>query len=252
MDRWFLALSLVWAAWPASALAESPCAGETCSDHGSCLYEHDRAYCFCHEGYAAEGLSCVAVPVEAPRGEASPAVTSETIIRIARGEVGRDLPSIGSERHRYPEALSNYIAEDALWCSDFVSWVYRVAGVPLTGGYEGGWLVTNNNAMRGWFERRRRWVPATSPRFATFEPVPGDYVRIQTPTWGHSAIVERVEGDTLYIIEGNARGRVRANRYRDFRHHPKVGGFGIMTRALTRRVWRPLLPSYWMPWLRGR
>lgn len=254
MDRWLLPLALCCALAPASAAAESPCANQTCSGHGSCLAEEERAYCFCHDGYAAEGLSCVAAAgaVATTQGQGPLVATGDSIVRIARSEVGRDLPSVGHERQRYPLGLGNYIPSDALWCSDFVSWVYRVAGTPLTGGYEGGWLVTNNNAMRGWYERSRRWVPASSPRFQTFEPQPGDYVRIETATWGHSALVERVEGTTLHIIEGNAQGRVRANRYPNFRRHPKVGGFGIMTRASARRIWRPLLPSHWMPLLSRR
>ncbi len=247
--RWLLVL--VCLATPTYVLADSPCTGISCSDHGTCVYENTQTYCFCDEGYAAEGTSCVAAPFTAlPRPNVEQA--GDSIVRIARNEVGNDLRAVGMARRRYPMSLERYLPDDALWCSDFVSWVYRAAEVPLTGGYEGGWLVTNNNAMRSWFERRGLWVSKYSPHFATFQPQPGDYVRIRTRTWGHSAIVERVEGETLYIIEGNAGGRVRANRYRNFRQHYKIGGFGIVTGPTARRTWRAPLPAYWLRPLRQR
>ncbi len=123
-----------------------------------------------------------------------------------------------------------------LWCSDFVSWVYRAAGVPFSGGYEGGWLLTNNLAIRHWFERRGWWVQKHGPEWASFQPRPGDYVRIRTRRWGHSAIVRFVEGDTLHVIEGNAGGRVRLTRYARFREHERIDGFGLVTMPETRQL----------------
>ncbi len=38
---------------------QDPCAGVTCSDHGSCVVGPDGAKCECDSGYHAEGLSCV-------------------------------------------------------------------------------------------------------------------------------------------------------------------------------------------------
>ncbi len=197
----------------------------------------------------AVALTCVPVPFEAPRRTASGA----SIVRIARAEVGHDLRSVGAEAEMsYPGPLRSFVPDDALWCSDFVSWVYRAAGVPLSGGYEGGWLVTNNNSVRGWFEDRGLWVDHNAPAFRTFDPLPGDYVRVRTATWGHSAIVERVEGDTLHLIEGNAGGRVRAVAYRHFRTHPKIDGFGVVTYPSIRKTWRATPPAHWLTPLRTR
>lgn len=225
--------------WAGSAGADA-CREARCSGHGVCVPEDGRAYCLCDSGFVAEGLACVAAA-----SRPVPKVAGEQIVAVAREQVGRELPTIGLERLDYPGALQDHLPVDELWCTDFVAWVYKVAGVPLGGGYEGGWLVTNNRALRIYFERRGLWVDKLDPAFATFEPKPGDYVRIRTRTWGHSAIVERVEGDTLHIIEGNARGVVRATAYRHFRTHRKIDGFGIVTDPKRRQVWRAPILDHW-------
>lgn len=214
---------------------QDPCAGVSCGAHGVCVPESETPYCFCDEGWAALGQRCVRAP--RPTGPRPPAAVSEPgarAVAIALAEDGRDLASVGREREAsglQPGALARYVTRDGLWCSDFVSWVYRAAGVPFTGGYEGGWLLTNNAAIRRWFERRGAWLDRTHPGYRSFTPQPGDYVRVSTPTWGHSAIVRAVEGDTLHAIEGNARGRVHLVRYRRFRDHERIEGFGLLRLA---------------------
>ena len=224
-----------------TAFARSPCADVSCSDHGRCEPEQDRAYCLCDRGYVAEGTECV--PIQEVQPERT-SVQGEEIARVARAEVGRDLRALGMELRDAPVAgLAAYVAEETLWCSDFVAWIFAAAGAPLTGGYEGGWLVPTNRGIRHWFQHRGRWVGRDDAVSTGFVPRPGDYIRIRTATWGHSAIIERVEGDTLHLVEGNAGGRVRATTYRFWQTHPKVDGFGIVTDAARRSVWRPVLPA---------
>lgn len=206
---------------------QRPCDGATCGGHGACVSELQQAYCFCDEGFAARDLTCVPAPENA--GPLRSSAAGARAVQIALVEVDRDLAHIGATRSEYPGALSEYVPPDGLWCSDFVSWVYRAAGVPFTGGYQGGWLLTNNATIRRWFERRGAWVQKHGPEWRTFQPRPGDYVRIRTRTWGHSAIVRHVEGDTLHLIEGNAGGRVRLTRYPAFRDHDRIDGFGLVT-----------------------
>ena len=245
-------LGVLVAMTAAPAAADDPCAHVDCGENGRCIREMEVAYCFCDEGYAAVGLTCEPVRFEVPRRH----VTGREIVAIALAEVRHRLSDVGRHRESGPGPLADFVPPEGLWCSDFVSWVYRNAGVPLTGGYEGGWLVTNNNSIRAWFERRGWWIDDTDPRFRVLEPRPGDYVRIRTRTWGHSAIVERVDGTTLHLIEGNARGRVRRVRYANYREHPKVDGFGLVSFADVRLAalrpprapWRPVpsLPLYAM------
>lgn len=213
----------------------SPCAGVRCSRHGECVSEDTQAYCFCDEGYRAEELRCVPVS-RAPRRSAS-TVEGAHIVEVALGERGRDLASIGAGRLDAPGPLSRWVS-GVLWCSDFVSWVYRVAGVPFSGGYGdgAGWQLTSNTTIRRWYERHHAWVDRSSAdeggaEWSTFRPRPGDYVRIQSPTWGHSGIVRYVEGDTLHTVEGNASGRVIATHYAHYRTHERIDGFGMTTMA---------------------
>ncbi|MEM9069742.1 MAG: CHAP domain-containing protein [Myxococcota bacterium] len=243
MARWVGLLCAVFTVLlETQASALSPCRGIRCSGHGVCIPEMERAYCFCDEGYAAVGHTCRRAESVSRRDDAG-----FDIARIAKAEVGRQLPEVGRYHRTYPGRLARYVPPDGLWCSDFVSWAYRAAGAPLTGGYQGGWLVTNNQAMRRWFERRSLWIDKRSRLFANFTPQPGDYVRIVGNRWGHSAIVERVDGNDLHLVEGNAGRRVRAVRYRDFRHHERIDGFGIASYTQRRR-WHAALPLRWLFW----
>ncbi len=234
-----LALVLLAVALPAEAQPR-PCAGVTCGGHGECFEEADDAYCLCDEGFEAEGRLCMRATSQPPRFRAPTMGTRA--VAVAQGELGHRLVEIGAQRASYPGALSRHVPPSALWCSDFVSWVYRAAGVPFTGGYEGGWLLPTNASIRRWFVQRRAWIDRGSPAWSSFVPRPGDYVRIHTRTWGHSAIVSHVEGTTLHAIEGNAGGRVERVRYRHFRVHERVDGFGVLT-AVEARLPRATTPA---------
>lgn len=213
---------------PSGVLAQ-PCAGVTCSRHGECIEEGEEAFCFCDEGFSAVELRCVRGP--SPRQSDTASSSGARIVELALAQEGRDLAAVGAGRVEEPGPLSRWVRPGGLWCSDFVSWVFRAAGVPFSSGYGGGWLLTNNVAIRRWFVRRRAWVEHGSTEWATFRPRQGDYVRIHTREWGHSAIVRYVEGSTLFTIEGNASGHVRATRYPHWREHARIDGFGMTTMA---------------------
>jgi hypothetical protein len=227
-------LSLALCAVPVIAQpSASPCAGVRCGEHGECFPESSEAYCLCDEGYQAIGTTCA----RAPRAAPSSAIDGlgARIVAIASAEIDRPLDRVGTARQGVPGPLSQFVRAGSFWCSDFVSWVYRAADAPFTGGYRGGWLLTNNAAIRRWFARRGGWVAHGSAEWAAFSPEPGDYVRIHTPTWGHSAIVRSVAEGTLELIEGNDGGRVRTVRYAPWRAHPRIDGFG-RTIALARAI----------------
>ncbi len=224
---------------PATAARPDPCLGATCGGHGQCMREVDEGFCFCEEGYAADGLTCRAVPRARDPLNGAPASIGMSVVQLAVAEDGRDLAHVGLHRTLPPGPLIRYVRLDALWCSDFVSWVYRAAGLPFTGGYEGGWMLRNNAAIRAWFERRGAWIgrdrpPAGTPAYGAFQPRAGDYVRISTSTWNHSAIVRYAEGSTLYLVEGNAGGHVRLTRYPRWRNDTRLEGFGLATIARLR------------------
>lgn len=223
-------------ALPARAQQHDPCAGVRCGAHGVCVSEVQEAYCFCDEGFEAVGRACVRAPVRRHAVTIPASDVGARIVGLASAEDGRDLANVGRGRASMePGPLARYVAPGGLWCSDFVSWVYRAAGVPFTGGYHGGWMLPNNVAIRRWFVRRSAWVAHDDAGYRSFAPSPGDYVRIRTSTWGHSAIVRAVVGDTLHLVEGNARGHVRLIRYEHFRQHERIEGFGLVRLAQSYR-----------------
>jgi len=219
---------------PARARAQDACRGVACSGHGSCLEERGRALCLCEDGYAAIGASCarVRVPASILSNRDRPSVRRR-IVEIATAQRGHDARLVCSDLDVYPYGLGRYVRRGEWWCTDFVSWVYRAAGVPFTGGYQGGWMIKNNFLIKRWYERHGLWVAKGSAEWEGYEPRPGDYMRIHTDGGGHSAIVHHVDGDTLYTVEGNVGNRVRLRTWRQYRRHPRIDGFGLLSARRT-------------------
>jgi len=218
-------------AWPGVAAADGgACDGVPCSGAGSCHEERGRAFCLCDEGFEAVGLECV--PLEAP-GDAfryrRRAGLGERVVEVAEAQVGMGPFGVGRHASGPLDPMYRYVPRGDWWCTDFVAWVYAAAGVPFTGGSQGGWLVPGNEAVREWFRRNDLWVPSGTPGFRSFEPRPGDFVRFHTRRGGHSAVVTAVEGTTLHTVEGNVGNHVRRGRYEDFRDNGDIDGFGIVT-----------------------
>lgn len=152
------------------------------------------------------------------------------VLELAISEKGNGPDQVGKNVDDYPFAISNYLAPNEAWCSEFVSWVYRAAGYPLSGGSEGGWMVRSSVDLRGWFQKNTRFVSHTDPDWTNFEPSPGDYIRYDYQTLGgHSGIVRYAEGSTLYTVEGNVNNMVMLRtikNYKDF-SQTEVDGIGM-------------------------
>src|SRR5215218_765928 len=86
------------------------------------------------------------------------------------------------------------------WCVVFIWWVMRKAGVPATvfPKLAGVFLV------RDFFKERHRFEPASSM------PEVGDLVVFKT---SHIGIVENVQGNTIFTVEGNASDMIRRRSY---------------------------------------
>jgi hypothetical protein len=202
-----------------------PCAGVWCSGHGTCYSEQGQAFCLCDSGYHAVDLTCSEVenyrgglPV---RGE----FNGTLIVSIGEAEEGRGPNEVGMNLTEYPYDLGRYLAPGEAWCSEFVSWVYRVANDPFTGGYEGGWMLKGSTGVRSWFQNNAVWIENGGPEWATFEPAPGDYVRL-TIAGGHSAIVRYVSGTSLYTVEGNISNQVVLYTTTNYKNDSSIDGFG--------------------------
>ena len=138
------------------------------------------------------------------------------IVDLAVAENGRYPDEVGKDLTVYPNAISNYLMKTGTgvhdyeaWCSEFVAWAYKAAGYPLTGGtQQGGWMLQGSTELRSWFQQKAQFFDENSAEWDTFQPAPGDYIRYDNPSGGHSGIVRYSSKDTLYTVEGNVNNTV--------------------------------------------
>ncbi|MCB9592539.1 MAG: CHAP domain-containing protein [Sandaracinaceae bacterium] len=225
-----LTLAFALAALAPSARADDgACDGARCSGQGECFEENGAAHCLCDAGFAELGLTCVPSDTEDAvlRARHAPGA-AERVVAAARAQVGRKRWQVGVGLEGFPGPLTDYLAPREWWCGDFVSWIYAGAGVPLSGGSAGGWLITDNRAIAAWHAQRDLFVDRSHPEWSTFTPRPGDFVRFRTDRYGHAAIVEDVVGDTLHLIEGNVSNAVARGTYYHWRRNRRIDGIGRM------------------------
>jgi hypothetical protein len=153
---------------------------------------------------------------------------------IARAEIGHHDRDTGDRAGRY-------YGHGSEWCSEFVSWVYHAAGVPLGGGHRGplqysdiDWILEDTGelidyfAARGAFVRVRDLAPHVQPRV-------GDYAYIERGSWEHSGIITELRreadgSETLVTVDGNHRdgSAVQQHVFRDWRRQPSRQGDWIV------------------------
>lgn len=122
----------------------------------------------------------------------------------------KDLIDVASKEIGYREGAGNRTkygvytgANGAAWCHSFVSWCAKQAGVgtnivPKTASTSGGMT---------WFKNKKRFGVKGS-----YTPKRNDIVYFKTGA-SHAGIVEKVEGNTLYTIEGNSSNMVKRRSY---------------------------------------
>ncbi len=147
------------------------------------------------------------------------------IVYYASTQVGQKEEPLGSNRGPMVNVYTDGNAEP--WCADFVSWIYRKAGVAFTGGASGGWRIASVASAAQWFKSKGTW----HYRSSSYIPKPGDFVRFnwsgcECSSNNHAGIVERVDGTTLYTIEGNSSDMVRRKVYYNYKTYNKIIGFG--------------------------
>ncbi len=111
------------------------------------------------------------------------------------------------------------------WCADFVSWVLRQAGQPLSNPNSGAWRIPGVATLQEYFEANGRFTALDSG----YRPRTGDVVIYApgSPFGQHTNIVLASDDHTLTTIGGNERGAVRMHRY-DPAKVPGIVGFGHM------------------------
>ena len=105
----------------------------------------------------------------------------------------------------YGHEVSDPHGDVHLWCVVFIWWVMRKAGVPATVFPKVASVFKQENAnVRDFFKARHRFMSASSM------PKVGDLVIFKH---SHIGIVENVQGNTIFTVEGNASNRVRRRSY---------------------------------------
>ncbi len=111
------------------------------------------------------------------------------------------------------------------WCADFVSWIMREAGVPLSNPHSGHWRIPGVFTLGEFYEQADRYEPAGTG----YRPEVGDVVlyhnRIGVGQREHTNIVVAVDGDSAITVGGNEMGRIRVHEL-DVTGDDAVVGFG--------------------------
>lgn len=124
--------------------------------------------------------------------------TADRVLELARGYLGT---TDGSPFCRYyNQVAGTNIPLNSYWCACFVTYIMRMAGVPVTEIPNYCGCTTGTRQMRKFGTFRDR---------GTYTPKPGDVIMFD---WNpseydgedHTGIVERVSGGRVYSIEGNA------------------------------------------------
>ena len=143
------------------------------------------------------------------------------IVRIAQEQLGlTEIPDGCNCGPQIQKFLGSSPGE--AWCADFVSWVYREAGHPFSGGVDDGWRLPGVAGMHSWLVANGIW----HPRGNSDTPRPGDVIIFRDDD--HVGIVESVDGTTVRSIEGNTSNHVGRRSYPDYTTNPEVLGWGRM------------------------
>ncbi len=114
------------------------------------------------------------------------------------------------------------------WCADFLSWVYKQAGKPFTGGESGGWRLPAVAGVVAWMQANGVYYQ-NKPGAPT--PRPGDIIDFnhsgdESGNDTHIGIVESVSGGEVTTIEGNTSNRVARRKYSNYRSDNTIKGWG--------------------------
>jgi hypothetical protein len=113
------------------------------------------------------------------------------------------------------------------WCADFVSWVYKEAGLPFSGGYPKDWEYPSVSVMKSYFEREHLYF-----KVGEQSPQPGDiafYLGGSTPDGGstnHVNIVVEVNGNEMVTVGGNESDTIRKTTRTIELGNSALAGFG--------------------------
>lgn len=96
---------------------------------------------------------------------------------------------------------------DEPWCADFVSWVMKEAGMPLSNPNSGSWRIPGTYTLRDYYQSSGRFKQAASG----YQPKVGDVMFYDNPSpFGqHVNIVIQNNNGMVTTIGGNEPGGIR-------------------------------------------
>lgn len=109
------------------------------------------------------------------------------------------------------------------WCADFMSWVFKEANKPFTGGASGGWRIAMASGMRDWFKANGIWVDNTAANRSSNPPKPGDVFYFNSE---HLSMMVSGTGNSIKIVGGNQSNAVTS--YNIDLTNPDIAGWGRM------------------------
>ncbi|MFZ1250335.1 MAG: CHAP domain-containing protein [Candidatus Microsaccharimonas sp.] len=93
------------------------------------------------------------------------------------------------------------------WCADFVSWVMKESGNPLTNPNTGGWRIPGTYTLREYYESTGQFKAAST----NYSPKLGDVVLYDNPSphGQHTNIVIKNDNGIVTTVGGNEGGKIR-------------------------------------------
>lgn len=135
---------------------------------------------------------------------ASGSNSNAAIVEIAYQELNKRPVEYDSNVLKYTDG-----AREA-WCADFVSWVFKQAGKPFTGGWSGGWRISYVPNIQSYANNRHWWHPASD---RSFTPQPGDII-IYGSTHTNIVVNYNKSTDMLTTIGGNEGDKVNTSTFK--------------------------------------
>jgi hypothetical protein len=105
------------------------------------------------------------------------------------------------------------------WCANFVSWIYKEAGVSLVNPNSGSWRIPGTFTLREYYQSINKFHAADSG----YSPKVGDIMLYDNPSsFGqHTNIIIALNGNNVTTIGGNEPGGIRIVENRN----PNQAGF---------------------------
>lgn len=140
----------------------------------------------------------------------------------------RSILTVARAEWEHPGPATKYSnGIDENWCADFVSWVLRHAGYPMSNPNSGSWRIPGVLTLQSYLTKAGRFRPVGGG----YQPRPGDIVIYDGGGFGqHTNLVVGVRGATVETVGGNQSAGIARHgiTVRESRlNGPGVVGYGV-------------------------